>query len=97
MSSSMTNILRERIQRMKTETDALQSGSVKDSRPNVSPAPSLRVPVTAGNRAFLRWLRAAELLAWEAGLACKSIDGSSPAAAAPDVNCSIPNSTYQNI
>jgi hypothetical protein len=32
-------------------------------------APSLRVPVTAGNRAFLRWLRAAELSAWEAGQA----------------------------
>ena len=34
-----------------------------------NPAPSLRVPVTAGNRAFLRWLRAAELSAWEAGQA----------------------------
>jgi len=28
-------------------------------------APSLRVPVTADNREFLRWLRAAELSAWE--------------------------------
>ena len=30
-------------------------------------APSMRVPVNAGNRAFLRWLRAAEMSAWEAG------------------------------
>ncbi|HWD18538.1 MAG TPA: hypothetical protein VHB20_04615 [Verrucomicrobiae bacterium] len=30
-------------------------------------APSLRVPVTAANRALLRWLRAAELAAWETG------------------------------
>lgn len=35
-----------------------------------SPAPSLRVPVTANNRTLLRWLRAAELSAWEAGCAC---------------------------
>ena len=30
-----------------------------------STAPSLRVPVTADNRALLRWLRTAELSAWE--------------------------------
>ena len=36
-------------------------------RMNASPAPSLRVPVTADNRDFLRWLRAAELRAWETG------------------------------
>ena len=36
-------------------------------RMNASPAPSLRVPVTADNRDFLRWLRAAELRAWESG------------------------------
>jgi hypothetical protein len=40
------------------------------ARNQVNPAPSLRVPVTAGNRAFLRWLRAAELAAWETGQAC---------------------------
>src|SRR5262245_37600731 len=28
-------------------------------------APSLRVPVTAGNRALLRWMRTAELSAWQ--------------------------------
>ncbi len=33
------------------------------------PAPSLRVPVTADNREYLRWLRAAELSAWEQGKA----------------------------
>jgi hypothetical protein len=37
------------------------------SGPSHRTAPSLRVPVTAGNRAFLRWLRAAEMSAWEAG------------------------------
>jgi hypothetical protein len=30
-------------------------------------APSLRVPVTPANRELLRWLRAAELAAWEHG------------------------------
>jgi hypothetical protein len=35
------------------------------SRPALSPAPSLRVPVTEANRALLRRLRAAEMSAWE--------------------------------
>jgi len=36
------------------------------SRLPFNTAPSLRVPVTANNRAYLRRLRAAELSAWEA-------------------------------
>ena len=44
----------------------------KGGRPSVDTAPSLRVPVTAANRAFLRWLRAAELSAFEAGSVCAS-------------------------
>jgi hypothetical protein len=43
-----------------------------DSNSDLRLAPSLRVPVTAGNRAFLRWLRAAEMSAWEAGRACST-------------------------
>jgi hypothetical protein len=47
----------------------IQSSVSTHSRLCADPAPSLRVPVTAGNRALLRWLRAAELSAWEAGQA----------------------------
>ena len=50
---------------MNAESEAvravLRSLSVKNGT-----APSLRVPVTEGNRALLRRLRAAELSAWEA-------------------------------
>jgi hypothetical protein len=56
-----------RNQRMKKE---IYSSVSPRPRPPVNPAPSLRVPVTTRNRAFLRWLRAAELAAWEAGQAC---------------------------
>lgn len=45
-------------------------------------APSLRVPVTPKNRALLRWLRAAELSAWETGRTClvpdSRIDSATP-------------------
>ena len=37
---------------------------------NTSPTPSLRLPVTAANRALLRRLRTEELSAWEAGRIC---------------------------
>jgi len=37
----------------------------------VDTAPSLRVPVTEANRSFLRWLRAAELSAFEMGRPCE--------------------------
>lgn len=47
---------------MKTDTDTARSSSAQ-----LRPAPSLRVPVTAGNRDYLRWLRAVELTAWETG------------------------------
>ena len=44
-----------------------ETGFGKESRWNIRPAPSLRVPVTAANRDLLRRLRAAELTAWESG------------------------------
>jgi hypothetical protein len=97
MISSMTTLFRERNQFMKTETDAIRAGTPRDSRQNMSPAPSLRVPVTANNRAFLRWLRAAESKAWEAGLACKCIDGATQPAPISNLNNPTPNSTHQPI
>jgi hypothetical protein len=48
---------------MKTET--LIPVRNHRSRDYVAPAPSLRVPVTRKNRALLRWLRSAELRAWQ--------------------------------
>lgn len=50
---------------MKADTQATEVSSQK-MRLKQSTAPSLRVPVTPGNRVFLRCLRAAELSAWEA-------------------------------
>jgi hypothetical protein len=54
---------------MKADVRTAETGVSHPSRWNISPAPSLRVPVTAANRALLRRLRAAELSAWEAGRA----------------------------
>ncbi len=51
---------------MKTERETTMTAVVQIPRQNPAPAPSLRVPVTTGNRAFLRRLRAAEMFAWEA-------------------------------
>jgi hypothetical protein len=45
----------------------IQKSVSRSSRLSVQPAPSMRVLVNADNRAYLRWLRAAELSAWEAG------------------------------
>jgi hypothetical protein len=50
---------------MKTEIE-ITAAAVQMLRPNPTPAPSLRVPVTIHNRAMLRRLRAAEMFAWEA-------------------------------
>jgi hypothetical protein len=50
---------------MKLNTKDLATAPRFRARSNVSPAPSLRVPVTVGNRELLRWLRAAELAAWQ--------------------------------
>ena len=47
----------------------IETTFLRSSQSNIRPAPSLRVPVTADNREFLRWLRAAEMSAWESGLA----------------------------
>jgi hypothetical protein len=82
---------------MKADTEAVHAGTARCSGQGVYPAPSLRVPATAGNRAFLRWLRAAELTAWEAGLACKCIDATAQVASSPNLNNSTPNSTHQHI
>ncbi len=48
---------------MKIQSDILQYP--ERSHPAPRPLPSSRVPVTTANRDLLRWLRAAELCAWE--------------------------------
>lgn len=55
---------------MKTEIEITEADVSRMLRFNTSPAPSLRVPVTAANRALLRWLRNEELSAWKAGRIC---------------------------
>ena len=50
---------------MNRTTPELEAAAARCPRTNVHPAPSLRVPVTVGNRELLRWLRAAELTAWQ--------------------------------
>ena len=50
---------------MKPITKDFATAPLRCPRSNVNPAPSLRVPVTVGNRELLRWLRAAELSAWQ--------------------------------
>ena len=50
---------------MNQKPNHLAAALPRCSRTSVHPAPSLRVPVTAGNRELLRWLRAAELSAWQ--------------------------------
>jgi len=56
---------------MKTEIEITEADVSRILRFNTSTAPSLRVPVTAANRALLRWLRNEELSAWEAGRICR--------------------------
>ena len=55
---------------MKPEIETWKVGETRTASARICPAPSLRVPVTAANRALLRQLRQAELTAWE------SADGS---------------------
>jgi hypothetical protein len=55
---------------MKTEIEITGAAVSSHLRFNTSPAPSLRLPVTAANRALLRRLRTEELSAWEAGRIC---------------------------
>jgi hypothetical protein len=50
---------------MKLNTKDLATKPLRRVRSNVNPARSLRSPVTVGNRELLRWLRAAELSAWQ--------------------------------
>jgi hypothetical protein len=63
---------------MKTEIEITEAAVSGQWRFCPGTAPSLRVPVTAANRALLRWLRREELSAWEAGRVC----GRGPAPAA---------------
>ena len=55
---------------MKTEIEIAEAAVSGQWRFCPGTAPSLRVPVTAANRALLRWLRREELCAWEAGRVC---------------------------
>ena len=50
---------------MITETEIPSAAHLRRSRTNYNIAPSLRLAVTAKNRALLRWLRAAEWSAWQ--------------------------------
>ena len=50
---------------MITETEIPSAANLRRPRTNCNIAPSLRLAVTAKNRALLRWLRAAELSAWQ--------------------------------
>jgi hypothetical protein len=61
------NVFPEGNQFMRMEIGTLEQPAFCGSRSNVRPAPSVRLPVTAANRALLRRLRAAESSAWEAG------------------------------
>ncbi len=58
---------------MKAQTEIFEAGAHRPACARVRPAPSLRVPVTAANRALLRWLREAESSAWEAGYVCDTV------------------------
>jgi hypothetical protein len=49
---------------MKAEIEPSEAADSRSSKWNAGPAPSLRIPVTADNRALLRRLRAAEMSAW---------------------------------
>ena len=49
---------------MKAEIETSEAAALRGCRSKLGPAPSLRIPVTAGSRALLRRLRAAELLSW---------------------------------
>lgn len=61
------NVFPERNEFMRMKFGNLEQPALFGSRSNVRPAPSLRLPVTAANRALLRRLRAAESFAWETG------------------------------
>ena len=55
---------------MRTEIKITEAEVSRNLRFNPGTTPSLRVPVTAANRALLRWLRREELFAWQAGRIC---------------------------
>jgi hypothetical protein len=70
LSNAFANLFSERNQFMKVEIEITEADVSRILRSNTSPAPSLRVPVTAANHALLRRLRMEELSAWEAGRSC---------------------------
>ena len=72
MKRTFASLLTARNQFIKTEIEIAEAAASNLLRYNTSPAPSLRLPVTAANRALLRRLRTAELSAWEAGRICTS-------------------------
>jgi hypothetical protein len=58
---------------MITETEIPSAANWRRPRTNYNIAPSLRLAVTAKNRALLRWLRAAELSAWQEAGTSRSV------------------------
>jgi hypothetical protein len=70
MKRTFASLFAARNQFMKTEIEITGAAVSSHLRFNTSPAPSLRLPVTAANRALLRRLRTEELSAWEAGRIC---------------------------
>jgi len=70
MKRMLASLFAARNQFMKTEIEITEAAVSSHLRFNTSPAPSLRLPVTAANRALLRRLRTEELSAWEAGRIC---------------------------
>ena len=64
MKVTFNSVIDERIRFMSQE---VQFADASCQCARAVPSPSLRVPVTPANRAYLCWLRAAELIAWESG------------------------------
>jgi hypothetical protein len=51
--------------KMPTNLETSAAAVWRSARAHTDPAPSLRIPVTPGNRSLLRRLRAIELAAWQ--------------------------------
>jgi len=67
MTGVVANMFSDRSNFMRAAIETFEAVVSRSSQMHVRPAASLRLPVTAGNRALLRRLRAAELADWEAG------------------------------
>jgi hypothetical protein len=96
MNRALANLFSERDQFMNAEIEITEAAVSRILRFNTSTAPSLRVPVTATNRALLRWLRMEELSAWEAGRIC-SRGNFPPANPLTPENHNIKNRIYHNL